>query len=41
MSRNKFNSLPKFIRFDDYLTIEEKNSKDKLAPIRNVFNLFV
>lgn len=40
MSRNRFNFILRFIRFDDVTTRQERNELDKLAPCREIFELF-
>lgn len=41
MSKERFLFLLRHIRFDDKATREERKSVDKLAPIRQVFDIFV
>lgn len=41
MSRNRFQLLTAFIRFDDYSTRAQRRMSDKLAPIREIFDIFV
>ena len=41
MSRDRFVSIIRFIRFDDFTTRIERRKLDKLAPFRNVFEKFV
>lgn len=41
MSRNRFQLLTTFLRFDDYSTRVQRRTSDKLAPIREVFDIFV
>lgn len=41
MSRTRFQQLSTFIRFDDVNTRIERRQHDKLAAIRDVFNMFV
>ncbi|KAH1016933.1 hypothetical protein HUJ05_007675 [Dendroctonus ponderosae] len=40
MSKQRFLFLLKHLRFDDRTTREERNKTDKLAPIREVFDIF-
>lgn len=40
MSRNRFTDILRYIRFDDSATREERKAKDKLAPLRDVTNIF-
>ena len=40
MSRNRFCELRRHLRFDDRGTREERRRDDKLAPIRNVIDIF-
>lgn len=39
MSRNRFQSILRFIRFDDKNTRDIRRAQDKLAPIRDVFDM--
>lgn len=39
MGLNRFKSILRFIRFDDKSTRSERRKKDKLAPIRDLFNM--
>ncbi|XP_050300607.1 piggyBac transposable element-derived protein 1-like [Anthonomus grandis grandis] len=41
MSRNRFQLLTAFIRFDDFSTRPQRKINDKLAPIKEIFDLFV
>lgn len=41
MGRNRFKSLLRYIRFDDKLTRTARRSKDKLAPIRDIWEQIV
>lgn len=41
MPRTRFQLLSAFIRFDDYQTRDHRRETDKLAPIRDIFNIFV
>lgn len=42
MSRNRFTSIPKFLRFDNRATRQERQAlaDDKLAPFRDLWSLF-
>ena len=40
MSRNRFTSILKFLRFDNRATRQERRVDDKLAPFRDFWNLF-
>ena len=40
MSHNRFADILRYIRFDDSATREERKVKDKLAPLREVRNIF-
>lgn len=40
MSRNRMKSLLRFLRFDDLATRPERRALDKLAPIREIHDLF-
>lgn len=40
MSRNRAKSLLRFLRFDDLATRPERRASDKLAPIREIHDLF-
>lgn len=40
MSRNRFTSILKFLRFDNRATRQERQVDDKLAPFRDFCNLF-
>jgi hypothetical protein len=39
MSRNRFTAILRFIRFDDKSTRSSRRSKDKLAPIRDIWDM--
>ena len=41
MSRNRFEQLQRFIRFDDFNTRAVRRATDRLAPIRDIMNMFV
>lgn len=41
MSRTRFKQIMCFIRFDNFETRNERKATDKLAPIRNLFDMFV
>lgn len=41
MSRNRFQLLTAFICFDDYFTRAQRRMSDKLAPMREIFDIFV
>lgn len=41
MSRNRFEEISIFLRFDDKSTREERKLQDKLAAIRDIWNMFV
>ncbi|KAK9297115.1 hypothetical protein QLX08_009079 [Tetragonisca angustula] len=41
MSRDRFVDILRYICFDDPLTREERKADDKLAPLRDVTNIFV
>ena len=41
MSRDRFKSILRFIRFDDRNTRTERSTNDKLAPLRSVLNSFI
>lgn len=41
MSRNRFQQIMSFLRFDNFDTREERKRTDKFAPIRDVFDGFV
>lgn len=40
MSRNRFKLMLRFIRFDKIETRVERASKDKAAPIREIWEMF-
>src|ERR1043165_2259818 len=40
MSRTRFQSLLRFIRFDDHDTRQERQAADKLAAVRNLYEVF-
>ena len=40
MSRNRFTTILKFLRFDNRATRQERQDDDKLAPFRDLWNLF-
>ena len=40
MSRNRFTSILKFLRFDNRATRQERQADDKLAPFRDLWSLF-
>ncbi len=40
MSRNRFESILRFMRFDDKSTRAERAKNDKLAPIREIWQMF-
>ena len=40
MSRNRFTSILKFLRFDNRATRQERQPDDKLAPFRDLWSLF-
>ena len=40
MARNRFTALSRCIRFDDAAAHRSTRSTDKLAPVRNVFELW-
>ncbi|KAK9304183.1 hypothetical protein QLX08_004346 [Tetragonisca angustula] len=41
MSQDRFEDIFKYIRFDDPLTREERKADDKLAPLRDITNIFL
>ncbi|XP_017796105.1 PREDICTED: uncharacterized protein LOC108577462 [Habropoda laboriosa] len=41
MSRDRFSDILKHIRFDDYITREDRKAIDKLAPLRAISNIFI
>lgn len=41
MSRERFKEIYRFIRFDNFLTREERQKESKLAAFENVFNIFI
>lgn len=41
LSRNRLEEISTFLRFDDKSTRAERKENDKLAAIREVWNLFV
>ena len=41
MSLKRFQTIMKFLRFDDKRTREERRSRDKLAPIRELWEMFI
>ncbi|XP_031328259.1 piggyBac transposable element-derived protein 4-like [Photinus pyralis] len=41
LSRNRFQQIMSFLRFDNFETREERKTVDKLAPIRDIFDIFV
>ncbi|KOX74795.1 hypothetical protein WN51_00494, partial [Melipona quadrifasciata] len=41
MSRDRFVDILRYVRFDDHRTHEERKADDKLAPLRDVTNVFV
>lgn len=41
MSRNRFSQLTSALRFDERSTRNERRSRDKLAPIRTIWNKFI
>lgn len=41
MSRNRYQELTRFLRFDNFETREERRENDKLAAIREIFDIFV
>ncbi|CAK9801677.1 PiggyBac transposable element-derived protein 4 [Anthophora quadrimaculata] len=40
MSRDRFTNILKYIRFDESATRDERKSTDKLAPLRQIVNVF-
>lgn len=40
MSRNRFTDILRYVRFDESATREERKAKDKLAPLREITNIF-
>jgi len=41
MSRDRFKQITSFLRFDNFETRQERKSVDKLAPIRDIFDIFI
>ncbi|XP_031332326.1 piggyBac transposable element-derived protein 4-like [Photinus pyralis] len=41
LSRNRYNFLTKFLRFDNFETRQERRLIDKLAPVRDIFEKLV
>ena len=41
MSRNRFVDILRYLRFDDPTTREERETTDKLAPLREITSIFV
>ncbi|KOX67268.1 hypothetical protein WN51_00028 [Melipona quadrifasciata] len=41
MSRDRFVDILRYIRFDDPRTREKRKADDKLAPLRDITNIFV
>ena len=40
MSRGRFTDILRYMRFDDSATREDRKSSDKLAPLRDITNIF-
>lgn len=40
MSRDRFKQITSFLRFDNFQTRQERKLVDKLAPIRDIFDIF-